>query len=63
MTEFNTGTVDGANRRLVSYDGRELGYELAVVVPLHAGAGYVARSPGLGDALPAAVLARAAAGS
>ena len=61
VTEFNTGTVDGANRRLVSYDGRELGYELAVVVPLHAGAGYVARSPGLGDALPAAVLARAAA--
>ena len=51
VTEFNTGTVDGESRRLVSFDGRELGYDLAVVVPLHAGAGYVLRSPGLGDAL------------
>jgi len=51
VTEFNTGSVDGAARRLTSYDGRELAYDLAVVVPLHAGAGYVARSPGLGDAL------------
>ena len=51
VTEFNTGEVDGAGGRLVSYDGREIGFDLAVVVPLHGGAGYVGRSPGLGDEL------------
>ena len=51
MTEFNTGTVDGPNGRLVSYDEREVPYDLAVVVPAHNGAAYVMRSPGLGDAL------------
>ncbi len=49
VTEFNTGEVDGQGRRLVSYDGRELEFDLAVVVPLHGGASYVGRSPGLGD--------------
>jgi sulfide:quinone oxidoreductase len=51
VTEFNTGEVDGSGGRLISYDGREVGFDLAVVVPLHGGAGYVARSPGLGDEL------------
>jgi len=51
VTEFNTGEVDGAGGRLVSYDEREIGFDLAVVVPLHGGATYVARSPGLGDEL------------
>ena len=51
VTEFNTGEVDGAGGRLISYDGREVGFDLAVVVPLHGGAAYVARSPGLGDEL------------
>ena len=51
VTEFNTGEVDGSGGRLVSYDGREVGFDLAVVVPLHGGAGFVARSPGLGDEL------------
>jgi sulfide:quinone oxidoreductase len=51
LTEFNTGEVDGAGGRLVGYDGREVPFDLAVVVPLHGGADYVARSPGLGDAL------------
>jgi sulfide:quinone oxidoreductase len=51
VTEFNTGEVDGAGRRLVSYDGREEPFDLAVVVPLHGGAAYVGRSPGLGDEL------------
>jgi sulfide:quinone oxidoreductase len=51
VTEFNTGEVDGAGGRLVSYDGREVPFDLAVVVPLHAGAGYVGRSGGLGDEL------------
>jgi sulfide:quinone oxidoreductase len=49
VTEFNTGEVDGAGRKLVSYDGREVPFDLAVVVPLHGGAAYVGRSEGLGD--------------
>jgi sulfide:quinone oxidoreductase len=51
VTEFNTGEVDGAAGRLVSYDDREVNFDLGVVVPLHGGAAYVARSPGLGDDL------------
>ena len=51
VTEFNTGEVDADGRRLVSFDGREVGFDLAVVVPVHGGQGYVGRSPGLGDAL------------
>jgi sulfide:quinone oxidoreductase len=51
VPEFNTGEVDGAGGRLVSYDEREVPFDLAVVVPLHGGAAYVGRSPGLGDEL------------
>jgi sulfide:quinone oxidoreductase len=51
ITEFNTGEVDGAAGKLVGYDGREVRFDLAVVVPLHGGAAYVGRSPGLGDEL------------
>ena len=51
VTEFNTGRVDGAGGRLVGYDDREVAFDLAVVVPLHSGAAYVGRSPGLGDDL------------
>jgi sulfide:quinone oxidoreductase len=51
VTEFNTGEVDADGRRLVSFDGREVGFDLAVVVPVHGGQAYVSRSPGLGDAL------------
>jgi sulfide:quinone oxidoreductase len=51
VTEFNAGEVDGEGGRLVSYDGRELAFDLLVTVPLHGGAAYVERSPGLGDAL------------
>ncbi|MEI2700559.1 MAG: hypothetical protein V9E94_20305 [Microthrixaceae bacterium] len=49
VTEFNTGEVDGPGGRLVSYDEREVPFDLAVVVPLHGGQPYVARSEGLGD--------------
>jgi sulfide:quinone oxidoreductase len=51
VTEFNTSEVDGSGGRLVSFDGREVPFDLAVVVPVHSGAAYVADSPGLGDAL------------
>jgi len=51
VTEFNTGEVDGATGRLVAYDGRTVPFDLAVVIPLHSGAAYVGRSPGLGDEL------------
>src|SRR5665811_2375774 len=51
VTEFNTGEVDGTGGRLISYDGREVEFDLAVVIPLHSGPAYVERSPGLGDEL------------
>ena len=51
VTEFNTGEVDGHAGRLISYDGREVPFDLAVVVPLHGGAPCIGRSPGLGDDL------------
>ena len=51
VTEFNTGEVDGAGGRLLSYDEREVPFDLLVTIPLHGGADYVLRSPGLGDAL------------
>src|SRR5262249_15487910 len=37
VTEFSTGEVDGNGGRLVSFDGREVGFDLAVVVPAHGG--------------------------
>ena len=49
--EFAAGEVDGSGGRLVSYDGREITFDLLVTVPVHAGAEYVDRSPGLGDEL------------
>ncbi|MEU6849404.1 FAD/NAD(P)-binding oxidoreductase [Actinacidiphila alni] len=51
VTEFTTGSVDGPGGRLISYDDREVPFDLAVVVPLHGGAPCIGRSPGLGDDL------------
>ena len=51
VTEFNTGEVDGVGGRLVSYDGREVPFDLAVVIPVHSGAPCILRSAGLGDEL------------
>jgi sulfide:quinone oxidoreductase len=51
VTEFSAGEVDGAGGTLTSYDGRIVPFDLLVSVPLHGGAAYVGRSPGLGDAL------------
>jgi sulfide:quinone oxidoreductase len=50
-TEFATGRVDGGSGRLISWDEREVPFDLLVTVPLHGGASFVARSPGLGDEL------------
>ncbi len=49
--EFAAGEVDGSAGRLVSFDGREIPFDLLVTVPVHAGAEYVGRSKGLGDDL------------
>ncbi|MDA8286552.1 MAG: FAD/NAD(P)-binding oxidoreductase [Actinomycetota bacterium] len=51
VTEFNTGKVDGANGKLISYDDREVTFDLAVVVPLHGGASYLTSAVGLVDEL------------
>jgi len=51
VTEFNTGEVDGPGGRIVSFDDREVPFDLAVMIPLHGGQPYVARSEGLGDEL------------
>ncbi|HUP31648.1 MAG TPA: FAD/NAD(P)-binding oxidoreductase [Gaiellaceae bacterium] len=51
VTDFAASEVDGVGGKLVSYDGREVPFDLLVTVPLHGGAAYVGRSPGLGDAL------------
>jgi sulfide:quinone oxidoreductase len=51
VTEFNAGEVDGVGGKLSSYDGRELDFDLLVTIPLHGGAAYLERSPGLADAL------------
>jgi sulfide:quinone oxidoreductase len=51
VTDFNTSEVDGVSGSLASYDERVLDFDLLVTVPLHGGAPYVERSPGLGDAL------------
>ena len=51
VSEFATGEVDGAGGRLVGYDEREVPFDLLVTIPLHGGAAFVERSPGLGDDL------------
>jgi sulfide:quinone oxidoreductase len=49
--EFSAGIVDGAARKLTSYDGREVPFDLLAIIPIHGGAAYVDRSEGLGDSL------------
>ncbi|MEM9514081.1 MAG: FAD/NAD(P)-binding oxidoreductase [Actinomycetota bacterium] len=50
VTAFHTREVDGERRRLISYEGQEIQFDLAVVVPVHGGEEYIGRSPALGDA-------------
>ncbi len=47
--DFAASQVDGGKRRLTSYDGRELDYDLLVTIPSHSGSELIARSE-LGDA-------------
>jgi len=49
-TDFYLERVDNENRALVSYDEREVPYDLLVTIPVNMGADFVARS-GLGDEL------------
>jgi sulfide:quinone oxidoreductase len=49
--EFATSRVDGAAGHLVSWDEREIPFDLLVTIPLHGGEALIERSPGLGDAL------------
>jgi sulfide:quinone oxidoreductase len=48
--DFATERVDPDNKNLVSFDEREIPFDLLVTVPLNMGADYIARS-GLGDDL------------
>ncbi len=45
-TEFATGEIDGSGGRLVSWDEREVGFDLLVTVPPHGGAAFVGRLAG-----------------
>jgi sulfide:quinone oxidoreductase len=49
-TDFMVERIDGEAKKLVSYDEREIPFDLLVTVPLNMGADYIARS-GLGDEL------------
>ncbi|MGB3687623.1 MAG: FAD/NAD(P)-binding oxidoreductase [Ornithinimicrobium sp.] len=49
-SEFMLERIDAEAKTLVSYDEREIGFDLLVTVPLNMGAEFVARS-GLGDEL------------
>lgn len=47
-TEFSASEVDAGGKKVRSYDGREIAYDLLVAVPVHRGAAYVEAS-GLGN--------------
>lgn len=49
-TDFAVEQIDNDTAELVSFDGRRIGFDLLVTVPLNMGADYVARS-GMGDEL------------
>jgi sulfide:quinone oxidoreductase len=49
VTEFSAGSVDGEAGMLTSWDDRQIPFDLLVSIPLHLGAEFISRSPGLGD--------------
>lgn len=49
-TEFAVASVDNEKRALISYDNREVPFDMLVTVPMHRGSEVIARS-GIGDEL------------
>lgn len=49
-TDFSVGSVDAKHRRIVSWDEKEVGYDLLVTIPTNQGDACIERS-GLGDEL------------
>ncbi len=49
-SEFSTGSVDSGNNKIVSWDDREISYDLLVSIPTNMGSDLIARS-GMGDDL------------
>ncbi|MCH8287061.1 NAD(P)/FAD-dependent oxidoreductase [candidate division KSB1 bacterium] len=50
ITDFNTGKIDNENQKLVSWDERDVPFDLLVTVPVNKGSDVIERS-GLGDEL------------
>ncbi len=48
--DFNIGEVDSTNQKIISYDGREIDYDLLVTIPTNMGSDVIERS-GMGDEL------------
>ena len=46
VTEFATGSIDGAAGKLMSFDQREVPFDMLAVVPVHAGAAFLRKTPG-----------------
>ena len=49
LGDFAASEVDGKKRLLRAFDGRDVGYELLVTIPLHGGAAAI-KTSGMGDA-------------
>ena len=50
VPDFNTGRIDNENKKIVSWDEREVEFDLLVTIPTNKGAEFVGKS-GLGDKL------------
>ncbi len=50
VTEFNTASVDSANNKITSFDGKDVDYDLLVPIPTNMGDSVIERS-GMGDEL------------
>ncbi len=49
VTEYNTGSVDAEGKRLLSWDEREVPFDLLVTIPLHKGSDFIGAVSGLGN--------------
>lgn len=50
IPEFNTGRVDGSRKKIISWDEKEIDYDLLVTIPTNMGDSVIERS-GMGDEL------------